>query len=151
MPPPADPPRPRAKAKGMPGRFGIGVNVVLQVVLGLAIFAGVNYLSFRHYARWDMSPAGEYTLNSSTLNYLHRLSKEVVLTVIFQRDSKVYGDMQSLAEEYRRNGKNLIKVEFIDPVRDLERTEQFKAENKLTLQQSGVLVKTNKGMRYIKE
>ena len=141
----------RPQARAMPGRLGIGVNVVVQLLLGLALFAGVNYLSFNHYARWDMSPAGEFTLNGSTLNYLHRLAKEIKLTVVFQRDSKVYGDLLSLVEEYRRNGKGLLKVEFIDPVRDLERTEQFKAENKLTLQQSGVLVKANKGTRFIKE
>ena len=141
----------RSKPKGVPGRFGIGLNVVLQVLLGLVIVAGVNYLSFRHYARWDMSPAGEFSLNTATLNYLHRQGKEISLTVLFQRDSKVYGDLQSLVEEYRRNGKNLVKIEFIDPVRDLERTEQFKAENKLALQQGGVLVKANKGMRLIKE
>ncbi len=139
------------KPRAMPGRLGIGLNVVLQVLLSLAIFAGVNYLSFHHYARWDMSPGGQYTLTGSTLNYLHKQTKEVSIVVVFTRDSKVYGDLQSLAEEYRRNGKNLIKVEFIDPVRDLERTEQFKAENKISLQQNGVLVKANKGMRFIKE
>ena len=137
--------------RAMPGRFGIGLNVVLQVVLSLVIFAGVNYLSFRHYVRWDMSPGGQYSLSSSTVNYLHKQTKDVSITVIFPRDSKVYGDMQSLVEEYRRNGKNLIKVEFIDPARDLERTEQLKAENKITVQQNGVLVKASKGMRFIKE
>ncbi len=152
MPPPADPaPRPKEKPKGMPGRFGIGINVVLQVLLGLVIFYGVNKLSFMYNARWDMSPAGDFTLSGSTMNYLRRLGKDVNLTVISQRDSKVYADMQTLVEEYRRNGKGLIKIEFIDPVLDLERTEQFKAENKLTLQQGGVLVKGNKGMRFIPE
>ena len=134
-----------------PGRFGIGLNVMLQVLLGLAIFGGVNYLSFHHYWRWDMSPGGQYSLSGSTVNYLHKLTREVVITVVFPRDSKVYGDMQSLAEEYRRNGKNLVTIQFIDPARDLERTEQFKAQNKLSLQQNGVLVKANKGMRFIKE
>ena len=140
-----------APVKGAPGRLGIGLNVAVQILLSLSIFAGVNYLSFRHYARWDMSESSQFTLNSSSLNYLRRLAKEVTITVLFQRDSKVYGDMQSLVEEYRRNGKGLIKIEFIDPMRDLERTEQFKAENKLSLPQSGVLVKANKAMRFIKE
>lgn len=152
MPPTADPaPRPRATPKGVPGRFGIGLNVVLQVLLGLAIFFGVNKLSFMYNTRWDMSSAGDYTLSGSTLNYLRRLGKDVSLSVIAQRDSKVYADTQTLVEEYRRNGKGLIKIEFIDPVLDLERTEQFKAENKLSLQQGGVLVKANKGMRFIPE
>ncbi|MDB6120490.1 MAG: ABC-type uncharacterized transport system [Verrucomicrobiaceae bacterium] len=140
-----------SKPKGAPGRFGIGLNVLLQVLLGLAIFGGVNKLSYMYYTRWDLSPESEFTLNSSTLNYLRRQSKEISLTVISQRDSKVYADMQSLIEEYRRNGKGLVKIEFIDPVLDLERTEQFKAENKLTLPQGGVLVKANKGMRFIPE
>lgn len=144
----ADEPR---TPSSMPARLGIGVNVLLQVVLALAIFLGVNYLSQRYYWRQDLSPSGSHTLNSSTLSFLRKLGKEVEVTVVFVRGSPLYEYLQGLTDEYRRNGKRLIKVEFLDPVRDAERTEQLKVENGLTLDQSGILIRANKRSRFIKE
>lgn len=135
----------------MPSRLGIGLNVVLQVLLAAGIVAGVNYASYRSYARWDLSPSGGFTLSSSTENFLRKLSKEVEITVLISRGSNLYNEVQSLTDEYRRSSKNLIKVEFVDPTRDLERAEQIKLENKITLQTSGILVKANKGLRFLPE
>ena len=56
-----------AAAKPMPKRYGIGLNVALQVLLALALFAGVNRLNYYHYWRWDLSPSQDYTLSSGTL------------------------------------------------------------------------------------
>lgn len=135
----------------MPSRFGIGFNVLLQVVLAIAICVGVNYLSFHSYGRWDLSPSGGFTLSSSTESFLRKQSKEIEITVLLSRGSKLYSEVQSLTDEYRRNSKNLIKVEFVDPTRDLERAEQIKLQNKITLQTSGLLVKANKGLRFLPE
>ena len=139
------------EGRQMPGRFGIALNVLVQMVLVLAIFLGVNLLSYRYYWRQDLSPVESYTLSSSSLSYLRKLSKEVEMTVVFVRGSPLYEYLQALTEEYRRNGKKLVKVTFVDPTRDLERTEQLKAENGLTLDQSGILIKANKRSRFIKE
>ncbi len=137
--------------RAMPGRFAIGFNVLLQIALGVVIVLGLNLLSYRYYWRQDLSPTGSYTLSSSTVSYLRKLGKEVELTVIFVRGAPLYEYLQGLTDEYRRNGKRLVKVEFVDPTRDLERTEQLKAENALTLDQSGILLKANKRSRFIKE
>lgn len=135
----------------MPGRFGIGFNVLVQVLLGVAIFLGVNYLSQRYYWRQDLSPSSSHSLSPATLTYLRKLGKEVEMTVVFVRGSALHEYLQGLTDEFRRNGKRLIKVEFLDPVRDAERTEQLKLENSLTLDQSGILIRANKRSRFIKE
>jgi len=136
---------------GMPGRFGIGLNVVIQLLLMLVLFGGVNYLGFQYYKRWDLTPTGAHTLSSLTLNYLRKLSKEVEITLVFPRNASLHEPMRALAEEYRRNGKRLVRVEEVDPVRDVDRAEQLKAETGLTLVQSGILVRTNKRQRYLLE
>ena len=82
----------------MPKRYGIGLNVALQVLLALALFAGVNRLNYYHYWRWDLSPSQDYTLSSATLKYLDSLSRDVQIYIVFGRDSKVYGEVQSLLE-----------------------------------------------------
>lgn len=143
--------QPPAKAHDMPRRYGIGVNVAVQIILALALFAGVNRLSWRHYWRWDLSPSQDYTLSQATLNYLSSLSRDVQIYIVFGRDSKVYGEVQSLLEEYRMHGRQRVKVRSIDPVRDIERAEQLKADTGLSLAQNGVLLRCGTNKRFITE
>ncbi len=135
----------------MPRRYGIGVNVALQVILALALFAGVNRLNYYHYWRWDLSPSHDYTLSPATLKYLDSLSRDVQIYIVFSRDSKVYEDVQPLLEEYNQHGRQRIKVRSIDPVRDIERAEQLKADTGLSLAQNGVLVRCGSNKRFITE
>ncbi|MDH4452096.1 MAG: Gldg family protein [Verrucomicrobiota bacterium] len=150
--PDSEPPQETAAApREMPKRYGIGMNVFIQVVLALALFVGINRLSYRHYWRWDLSPGQEYTLSQDTLNYLSHLSRDVQIYIVFGRDSKVYGEVQSLSEEYRLHGRQRIKIRSIDPVRDIERAEQLKADTGLSLAQNGVLLRCGNNKRFITE
>ncbi|MCP5558088.1 MAG: GldG family protein [Verrucomicrobiaceae bacterium] len=138
-------------AATMPSRFGIGVNVLLQLLLLLVLFGAVNYVGFRYFARWDLSAGKSYSLSGVTTGYLRKLSKEVEITAIFPRSSKVVENVQTLLEEYRAHGKRLIDIHNIDPARDTERAEKLKAETGVALSQSGVLIQANKSTRFIPE
>lgn len=140
-----------AAPKPMPKRYGIGLNVAMQVILALALFAGVNRLNYYHYWRWDLSPSQDYTLSPATLKYLDSLTRDVQINIVFGRDSKVYGEVQSLLEEYHLHGRQRIKVRSIDPVRDIERAEQLKADTGLSLAQNGVLIRCGANKRFITE
>lgn len=135
----------------MPKRSGIGLNVLIQVLLALALFVGVNRLNYRHYWRWDLSPGQDYTLSEFSLNYLNSLSRDVEIHVVFGRDSKVFGEVQSLLEEYRLHGRQRIKVRSVDPIRDIERAEQLKADTGLSFAQNGVLLRCGTNRRFITE
>ena len=110
-----------AETRPMPKRYGIGMNVALQLLLAFALFVGVNRLNYYHYWRWDLSASQDYTLSPATLKYLDSLSRDVQIYIVFARDSKVYGEVQSLLEEYNMYGRQRIKVRSIDPVHDIER------------------------------
>lgn len=138
-------------AGGAPKRLGIGLNVLLQIVLTLAIFAGVNRLSYRHYARFDLSPQGSFTLSSLTLNFLSKLSKDVYIDIVFPRDAKLFNEVNTLLEEYRINGNSRVRVKSIDPLRDISRAEELKANTGLTLSESGVLIRSGGQSRYLVE
>ncbi len=135
----------------VPKRIGITINVLLQLVLAVLLFAGINFLGYRNYWRWDLSPKQDYSLSSATTGYLKKLNKDVDITVVLPRDSKIADDMRALADEYKRLGKKLIRTEFIDPVRDIERAEKLKVETGIKLAQAGVLVQANKRSRFISE
>lgn len=143
--------KPTPPSRSLPTRWGIGLNVLIQVILVLAIFFGVNRLSYRYHARWDLSPQQSFTLSSATMNYLSKLSKDVFIANVFARDSKVYSDVQALLEEYRIHGRGRVKLRLVDPLRDIERAEALKAETGLALDQNGIVIRVGNKTRFIRE
>lgn len=151
MPDPKPDSPPPAAPASIPTRWGIGLNVALQVFLVLAIFFGVNRISYRYHARWDLSPQQSFTLSSLTLNYVSKLPKDVFIANVFARDAKVFPDVQALLEEYRINGRGRVKLRSIDPLRDIERAEELKAETGLPLDQSGIVIRVGNRTRFIRD
>lgn len=138
-----------ADLRPVPGRLGIGMNVGVQLLVGIAIFVGLNFLGYRHYWRWDLSPNQDHTLSESTQSFLRKLNKEVTITVTLPRDSDIYDETRALVEEYRRNGKKRVRCEFVDPSRDYELAEQLKLESGVSLAKGGVLLRGAGRTRYI--
>jgi hypothetical protein len=147
---PADKPTSPPPAKPL-SRFGIGLNVVIQILLLIVLFGFVNYLSYRHYRRQDLTPSRDYSLSETTLNYVRKINKDVEITIVFARESPVMADIRALVDEFRRAKKGRIHVDDLDPIRDVERAEQLKLENKITLTGNGILVRANSRIRFISE
>ena len=115
-----------------PNRFGIGFLSILQIVLLLAIVVFVNYLGSQNYTRADRSRAADYTLSSSSENYLKSdavttRTQPVKWIMAFRRSSPFYQRVRALAEEYARVSGGKIELEIIDPIRAPDRTAQFTA------------------------
>lgn len=138
-------------APAMPKRLSIGLNVALQICLVFGLFFGVNRISYRYHTRWDLSPQQRFTLSTATLNYLDKLTKDVFIANIIPRDAPLFGETQTLLEEYRLNGRGRVKVRSIDPLRDIERAETLKTETGLALDQGGVVIRCGKRVRFITE
>ena len=74
-------PEPKSKKAPRINRFAIGVNVLIQLVLVFFIIAGVNYIGFKHFKRWDFSRNQKYALTSQTKNLLASLKQPVKAVV----------------------------------------------------------------------
>jgi hypothetical protein len=143
--PPSPAPQP------VPKRHGIWVQVVLQALALIFVVGALNVISGRRYIRWDLSESESHTLSGSTLNYLRRLARDVDITVLLPRASRLHGEMRSLTEEYRRNGKERVNVTYVDPQLDLDVAEKLKLDYGLRLDQSGVLVRTGGRQKFVRE
>jgi hypothetical protein len=106
------------------------INLVLQAVLFLTLFAGLNYLSIHYHWRFDLSQHRRYSLSPETLSYLGELQRPVRVVVTLTPDSdnadaaQAYHDVQNLLREYLyasttnydpkagRDGR--ISVEYLD-------------------------------------
>jgi len=116
-------------------RFFIGVNVLAQILIVIFILAGINYIAFKHFKRWDFSRDQKYALSDQTRRLLEGLQKTVKIYVFFSPDPRlpggdVYADVQNLLKEYQYAAKGKLDVEMIDPFKNLSRAKELMAQYK---------------------
>ena len=112
-------------------RLVIGANVLVQIVAVLALAVMVNWLTSRHYLRFDWTKSGYYKLSEKTKQLVGSL-KEPLDVVVFLPESgrqeyvqKVLEDVRNLLKEFQFYGKDKLRVEYVDPQRDLARAQQL--------------------------
>src|SRR4051812_21565256 len=81
-------------------RLQIGVNVIIQTLVLIGIVAMLNYMSCRHYKRWDFSRERKYALSPQTKNLLRNLKKPVKAIVFFAGSSDIAPDLAGLLREF---------------------------------------------------
>jgi ABC-type uncharacterized transport system involved in gliding motility auxiliary subunit len=113
------------------------LNTAAAVILSFVVVLLVNFIALRNPHRSDWSGRQYYTLSEKTINLLEGLDQRVDVTVFFQEEHKLYGDIENLLEEYQYRSRN-IHVEWVDPARDLARTE--KLAEKYGLSEAQVIV-----------
>jgi hypothetical protein len=96
------------------------INVALTAVLGLVVLVLVNYISSRHYKRWDWTTEGLFTLSERSQQIISELDDEVQIYVFLGRDEQDFADVETLLEEYVAL-TDRISVEWVDPDRDRAR------------------------------
>lgn len=127
------------------GRFHAclsGLNASFAVILGLVLFVMVNYLSYRHYVRVDVSRNQFYALSDKSINVLDAVTNVIHVTVFLQPNEAVYRDVRHLLDEYQYACSGL-KIEWVDPDRDLARMEALMKQYKL--EEPNVVVFDNNG------
>lgn len=141
---------PNTKRPSRPNRFGIGFLSVSQIVLLLAAVIFANYLSSAHFLRADLSRGADYSLSSSTANYLRgeavaKRDRPVKWIMAFRRSSPYYERVRALAEEYDRRSDGKVEIEIIDPIRAPDRASRFAASYNLTLVRDLILIDARPG------
>jgi ABC-type uncharacterized transport system involved in gliding motility auxiliary subunit len=99
------------------------VNLLLQAVLFLTLFGGLNYVALNHAWRFDLTQNRRYSLSAETRAYLATLTQPVRVVVTFTDDSdndelaRAYRDLAGLLREYSyatRNTPGEIRADFLD-------------------------------------
>lgn len=108
---PAAPPPP---AVSLATKLGASAGIVLAMVLA----ALLNVLVTRHYARWDWTSGGYFTLSPATLSTLHGLGEPLRIHVVLSADDPLRISVAQLLESYRAETTHL-DVQLVDPDRDV--------------------------------
>ena len=126
MEPQPDPSKSPHKIK----RLSIGLNVVVQVLAFTAIAGMINYVSFRHFKRWDFTRNQKYALAPLTKNLLASLKKPVKAVVFFPNAQAIAQDVSSLLREYEYASDRKVSIEIVDPYRNLTRAKELSEKYK---------------------
>lgn len=132
------------------------VNLLLQAVLFLSLFGGLNYVAQNHFGRFDLTKSRRYSLSAETRSYLDRLEKPVHIYVTFrdERDdeelAQAYTDLRGLLREYayatRNNDEHRrVTVDFVDIYQNPRQAQALGLEN----QPNAVLVTSGERHRLV--
>jgi len=111
------------------------LNLVLQAVLFISLFGGLNYLARNHSLRYDLTQQRRYSLSPETIAYLHTLSSPVRIVVTLTPTSdnadiaQAYRDISALLREYtyatEGNPNRQVTVEFLDVYKNRREADQL--------------------------
>jgi ABC-2 type transport system permease protein len=102
-------------------RAGRGAQGVVYAVAGplllLAIVLMVNYLSFRHYERWDWTSQGFFTLSERSGEEMRALDRAIDFYLFLSEGEENYPEVRELLERYQAESE-LFAVHYVDPDRE---------------------------------
>jgi len=103
-------------------------NLVLQAVLFVTLFVGLNYLAGNHAWRFDLTRYRRYSLSPETLAYLKELRSPVRIIVTVAEDSaspEIRGLLREYAYATEGNPDGRISVEYLDIYQRRREAEQL--------------------------
>lgn len=99
-------------------------NFLLTVVLIGVLFIMGNYLSSRHYARWDLTRQQFTAISDQTRQTLTQLEEPLSIIIFYQSNHRLYPLIKDLLAEYERVSPQ-VQVEYVDPEQDIARAQQL--------------------------
>ena len=130
-------------------RFQIGLNVLIQVCVVTLIIVMLNYLSFRHFKRWDYSRDKKFALSSQTNNLLGHLKKPVRAVIFFSGAAEIVPDLQALMREYEFASKKKFTAEYVDPYRSLTRAQELQTKYKFGANESILILDYDSRSKFV--
>ncbi len=118
-------------------KLEIGANLFVQIVAAAVLVVMVNWLVARHYLRFDWTKTRYYQIADKTKQALHALKEPVDVVVFIPVSSehgyveKVLEDARDLLKEMQFVGGDKLRVEYVDPDRNLARAKQLVEKFKL--------------------
>lgn len=111
-------------------RWTLRANLATVLLLAGVLCAMVNYLSIRHYARVHWNRDRFAQLSNQSLSLLDSIAADIRIVALLRPSNEAYRSVDVLLQEYAARSAN-VSIEFVDPDRDLARTEQLVRQYRL--------------------
>ncbi|MBI3017764.1 MAG: Gldg family protein, partial [Deltaproteobacteria bacterium] len=100
-------------------------NAVVLSLIVIGILAALNFMGSRHTKRFDFTEQKLFSLAPQSIKVVKSLKDEVKITGFFKAQEKPLFD--DLVNKYTYHS-NKIKVNFIDPDKDVAVAKQYKVK-----------------------
>jgi ABC-type uncharacterized transport system involved in gliding motility auxiliary subunit len=110
-------------------------NLLLQAILLLTFFGGLNYIALNHAWRFDVTHSHRQSLSAETRSYLDSLDQNIRVVVTLTDDSEnpeetqAFRDITGLLREYTyatgKNDHGKIEVEDLDVFKNRKRADEL--------------------------
>jgi ABC-type uncharacterized transport system involved in gliding motility auxiliary subunit len=121
-------------------------TTTIGIILAVAVFAGVNYLAARHWARGDWTRTKIYSLSETSKKVVRGLTQPVRVTVFMSRGDRLFAPVTELVNRYRALSPK-VEVEFVDPRREVVRADALSRE--FGLRDGTVLFRSGDKKKYV--
>ena len=118
------------------------MNVLIAGLLAVLLLGMINYLSYRHYKRVNVSQSTFYELSEQSQKLLSTVSNQVNVVMVFSVTNALFEDVGRLLEEYEYACDHM-KVEHVQPNVDLARARELKAGH--SLQSDSIVIFESEG------
>jgi len=101
-------------------RVMVGTNALFMSLLAMVLIALLNFISYRHYSKWDMTSVGLNTLSPKTTQILEGLEADINILVSDRAGgprspfAEAYARLQQLLRLYREESDR-VRVETLSP------------------------------------
>ncbi len=103
-------------------KIGLAFESIFYYLFLVAFIIGINYISFKHYKRWNFSSSNRFTLSPQTKDILKKLDKDITVYVCFSPGLITYDWVKLLLEQYT-NCSSHLHVKYINVVRDVDKAK----------------------------
>ncbi len=100
-------------------RLIAGSTLGAGLLLSLALYGLVNYLSLRHYGRFDWTASKLYSLSDKSRNVVAGLDREIEAVIFLEEGSQLYTQADELLSRYEAVNPELFDKRVVDPVRNI--------------------------------
>ncbi|MDX1630524.1 MAG: GldG family protein [Thermoanaerobaculia bacterium] len=107
-----------------------GSTLGAGVLLVGALLVLVNYLSARHYERFDWTATDLYTLSDKTENIVEDLDQEIEAVVFMSPEDELFVPTRELLNRYGAVSPQ-IRVRIVDPVKNRAEAERLAQEHEV--------------------
>jgi hypothetical protein len=119
-----------APAKLRVGRIEVGINIVVQLVVLIAMLVMVNYTAGKYFKRWSWIGKTSGDLSDMTRSLLGSLQKPMQAIVFFSQPGEAEADARAMLREYEFASGGKLTVEDVDPVLNFTRARDLQAKYK---------------------
>ncbi|MGC8886357.1 MAG: GldG family protein [Verrucomicrobiia bacterium] len=120
----------QGNVKSFWSRLCSGVMLIISVLAIVSVVIMVNYLSARHFKRYDITSSKQWKLSPYTLKFLNSLTNDVKVIVYFDKEHPAYDLTVSLLREYSARSP-AIKLQIINPTTNPVDAERIKTNYRL--------------------